>query len=120
MWAISLLSYFIIVHLHYAMIAIFIKTWNLWSIFYMVVSYLFFFPFFQFVADLMSGPTQYRLTEIAYSNGYFWQIVVFFVLLLILPIVASFRAKELFRPSPKELLTNRLTSIEQIERMLTE
>mmetsp|Transcript_30488 Transcript_30488/g.29882 ORF Transcript_30488/g.29882 Transcript_30488/m.29882 type:complete len:138 (-) Transcript_30488:482-895(-) len=48
-WACSLLGYFTVVHLHYAMLTLFINNYNAWNIFYMVGSYLIFFFIFQVV-----------------------------------------------------------------------
>lgn len=45
-WDTSMLGFFLCVHLHYALLALFIYNWSAWAFFCMALSYSMFFPIF--------------------------------------------------------------------------
>mmetsp|Transcript_25517 Transcript_25517/g.19270 ORF Transcript_25517/g.19270 Transcript_25517/m.19270 type:complete len:210 (-) Transcript_25517:308-937(-) len=118
MWSCSLLGYFSVVHLHYSVLIMFLHNWTLWNLIYIGGSYMVFFFSFQFIHNNFAGPIQYRLPEIAYSNLHFWILNIFFVFLMVAPLVFFYRLYEMFFPSVKQLLTFNLTTAEEVSGLL--
>lgn len=88
MWAMSSCAYFGVVLLHYALILSFTHNWTFWLPFMYGMSFLFFIPFTlctydSFPNTFMTG----RLGEIAFSNVYFWIMLLCMIATSLAPVL---------------------------------
>jgi len=106
LWAVSTCSYFAVVFLHYLLIFYVTCNWTIWIAFMYFISFLFFIPFVVFTYNyaFLDTPMTYRIVEIAFSNAYFWIMILCVVGCSLVPIVFYYTAKALLFPSLKEII----------------